>query len=298
MQKRLGIVGLLCLLPVGCNKKSEATKADPSPPTAVKSTHPSTTNAVRESPGAPMAATSGVAATASAAALPPGRSSVPTLDEWNATTKEVTVKGSSALGCETKMIREYLRVLCRGKNDTGGVPKHIVLQKGIVENHIFVDREIVSLVVPYVEGINATFVFTWSDTTHPFVLKWPRGTAKPAIIGTFEGAKSPLDGTAIDLELVKRCQGVYGFSDGDFPPEDIWALMSLNKYCLSTYRNDCSKLKDCNFGEPGAPVKCPSDRVPVLQWLCLERCNPDGSCPSGSTCERDNESGISVCVEE
>ncbi len=280
------------MLLVGCNKKTDDAKADPPTPTAAKSTNASTTNV------APTAATPGVAATASAAALPPGRSALPTLDEWNAMTKEVTVKGSSALGCETKMVREYLRVSCRGKNDTGGTAKHISLQKGIVENHIFVDRGVISLVVPYVEGINATFSFTWSDTAHPLVLKWPRGNAKPVIIGTFEGAKSPLDGTAIDLELVKRCKSVYGLGEEDVTPEDMWTLLSLNKYCVTTYRNDCSKLKDCNFGESSAPVKCPSNKIPILKHFCGQLCNPDRSCPPGSTCSLNEEDGTSVCWED
>jgi hypothetical protein len=172
------------------------------------------------------------------------------------------------------------------------------LQKGIVESHIFVDRGVMSLVLPYVEGINATFSFTWSDTAHPLVLKWPRGNAKPVIIGTFEGAKSPLDGTAIDHELVKRCKSVYGMDDLDVTPEDMWTLLSLNKYCVTTYRSDCSKLKDCNFGEASAPVKCPSDTVPLLEHFCVKRCGPDKSCPTGSTCEFDDVSGASVCIED
>lgn len=291
----MGLVGLLL---VGCSKKSEEAKADAPAPTAAQSPSVSTTNAKPASPGATPAATTGAIAAPPVTALPPGRTALPTLDEWNAMTKEVTVKGSSALGCETKMIREYLRVSCRGKNDTGGTPKHIVLQKGIADNHIFIDRGVMSVVVAYVEGINATFLFSWTDTAHPLVLKWPRGSAKPALIGTFEGAKSPLDGTAIDRDLVKRCSATFGLSDADFPAEDLWTIIALNKYCVSTYRNDCEKLKECNFSEPSAPVKCPGDMVPLMLHFCLPRCGPGGSCPAGSSCSTDLFDGAAVCVED
>src|SRR4051812_37398799 len=63
-------------------------------------------------------------------APPPGRTLMPTFDEWSSQRKEVTVKGSSALGCETKMVREYLRVSCRGKNDSGGTPTTVKVTKG------------------------------------------------------------------------------------------------------------------------------------------------------------------------
>src|SRR5438094_905269 len=49
------------------------------------------------------------------AVIPPPGSTPPTVAEWNAVTKEVTIKGSSALGCETKMLREWLRVSCHQK---------------------------------------------------------------------------------------------------------------------------------------------------------------------------------------
>jgi hypothetical protein len=44
--------------------------------------------------------------------LPEGRSFVPTDAEWRAA-GEVTVKGSTAAGCKTQIVREWLRVQCR-----------------------------------------------------------------------------------------------------------------------------------------------------------------------------------------
>ena len=41
-----------------------------------------------------------------------GRTTPPTIAEWGSV-GEVSVRNSSSLGCETKMVREWLRVTCR-----------------------------------------------------------------------------------------------------------------------------------------------------------------------------------------
>ena len=68
--------------------------------------------------------------------------------------KEVTVKGSSALNCETKIVREYLRVSCRGKNDSGGTPTAVkVTRGGRGEVFTFASPGVTSLIVPFVSGV-------------------------------------------------------------------------------------------------------------------------------------------------
>ena len=116
---------------------SSAASLAPSPPPAASSAAPALPTTA-ESGGA--SASARVAASAEAPApldagnpagsTLPGRSPVPTVAEWNAQTKEVTVKGSSALRCETKTVREWLRVSCRDKNDTGGTPTAVRITQG------------------------------------------------------------------------------------------------------------------------------------------------------------------------
>lgn len=122
-----------------------------------------------------------------------GRSKPPTLNEWASMTREVTVKGSSALGCETKIVREWLRVSCRGKNDTGGTPTKLrVVKGGRDEAMIFASAGVTSLVVPFVEGTDLAVAFSWTDKSHPLTIRWPRGAPQPPVVGVFEGAASPL----------------------------------------------------------------------------------------------------------
>lgn len=65
------------------------------------------------------------------AIIPPPNSTVPTIAEWDAAPWEITVSRSTPLGCETKMVREWLRVSCRDENTDGGkVLGLLIEQKG------------------------------------------------------------------------------------------------------------------------------------------------------------------------
>lgn len=137
--------------------------------------------------GAPAgtAAIPGPAATP-AAAGPNGRSTVPTTDEWSAA-KEIGVKGSTKLNCETKMVREWLRVSCRGKNDTGGEPRNVTLKKGggRGDTFVFSGNKVASLVCPFVNGTDIVAVFEWTDKKHELVVSWPYGAPEPQLKGEF-----------------------------------------------------------------------------------------------------------------
>jgi hypothetical protein len=120
---------------------------------------------------------------------PGGRSAVPSLDEWNAQTKEVAVTHSSKLNCETKMVREWLRVSCRGKNFSGGTPTGVTVTRGggRGDEFAFAGNEVASLVVRFVEGVDLEARFTWTDRSHVLRVFWPRGAPEPPPKGEFLG---------------------------------------------------------------------------------------------------------------
>jgi hypothetical protein len=124
--------------------------------------------------------------------LPPGRTPVPAPDEY-AAAREVTVKGSSALHCETKMVREWLRVSCRGANDTGGTPTAVTVTRGDREETVlYAAGGVTSMITPVLEGTEIEALFSWTDKRHSLVVKWPAGRPKPIVLGEFLGAASPL----------------------------------------------------------------------------------------------------------
>lgn len=156
-----------------------AAPAQTSAPAAVTNAPAATT--------APAATSSAITnAPAPAATGPNGRSAVPTLDEWNAAS-DVTVKGSSKLGCETRMVREWLRVSCRGKNATGGEPSNVTLKKGggHGDTFTFARNKVASLVCPFVDGTDIVAEFEWTDSKHELVVSWPHGAPTPPSKGEF-----------------------------------------------------------------------------------------------------------------
>ena len=223
-----------------------------------------------------------------------GRSKIPTLEEWHAV-KEITVKGSSALSCETKMVREWFRVLCRGKNDTGGKPTALrVIAGGGPGTFHYVSGGVVSLVSPFVEGTQLKAVFSWTDKSHDLILSWSPGAPKPTIIGVFEGAKSPLDppskataGKSFDY----ACKCSKAFWSRNVPPhlaeEDVFDCteVQVNADCLFSYPSDCISYAKCALGEPALMPNCRPGHVRVLTNECKKPCTTNEDCDGGATCK-------------
>ena len=193
-----------------------------------------------------------------------GRSAVPTVAEWNGAT-EVTVKGSSALGCSTKMLREWFRVSCSGKNDTGGTPTTVsVTRGGGAERFTFAQNGVTSLVMPFVEGTDVDAQFSWTDKSHKLVARWPRGAPRPGVVATFEGASSPLDRPAC----------------GDCMSEgDAQQAKAQGKSCCPTKK--CKTRGDC-----GSQVCCVGAMGDgVCRGSCdigntNQTCSSDAECPT------------------
>ncbi|MBW2456935.1 MAG: hypothetical protein JRI68_20645 [Deltaproteobacteria bacterium] len=199
----------------------------------------------------------------------------------------MTVKGSSALNCETKMVREWLRISCRGKNDTGGTPTTVQVTKGgRGQVFTFAAGGVTSLVMPFIDGTNLEAAFSWTDKSHKLVAHWPHGAPKPPIIATFEGAKSPLDGTAGNqgsqdklcnchkqVHKTPTCEGMLGAPDAD---------------CERTYGSDCAMLLACSRGEPSAFPRCrPGYKNGGVVGRCFKDCAGGGACPGGTTCSKE-----------
>ncbi len=122
-----------------------------------------------------------------------GRSAVPTQEEW-AGVGEVTVLGSSKLGCETKGVREWIRVSCRGDDRQRGTPTGVSLTKGggKGDTFTFASGGVASLVYPFFEGQHIEATFSWQRTRKGFKAEWPRGAPKPTAYGIFEGGDAHL----------------------------------------------------------------------------------------------------------
>lgn len=127
--------------------------------------------------------------------LPAGRSWAPTDDEWRRE-KECTVKGSTAAGCETKLVREWLRVRCLPQDDQDDVEGIEVLAGGHGDARAFRHEGSV-LIIPVVEGDSAKARFKWRQTERELTLELPKGGTRTMAFSE----KAPRDRKPLDLRL-------------------------------------------------------------------------------------------------
>lgn len=113
--------------------------------------------------------------------IPSTRSKVPTVAEWDAVTREIRVARSTPLGCETKMVREWVRISCRNHNDSGGKPTTVATKTaGGVEAYLFQKNNITSVVLPVLRGKYYDAVFSWTDKRQLLAVDWRSGN-RPVI---------------------------------------------------------------------------------------------------------------------
>lgn len=119
----------------------------------------------------------------------------PQLAEWGAA-REIPVKGSSAVACETKMVREWLRVMCVDRNATDGKPVAIVVKKGRSGpapkgENLRARNDITTLIVQVSPGTDFEAEFQWENGAHVLYVRRP-AEVMPARVAAFD--EDPIDG--------------------------------------------------------------------------------------------------------
>ncbi|HRI66742.1 MAG TPA: hypothetical protein PK156_20995 [Polyangium sp.] len=116
--------------------------------------------------------------------FPDTDSKPPSVQEWKTEAKIYIVKHSSSLVCETSVLREWLRVSCRGKpgqpNQPTGLKVVKAPKKG--QHFEFTKEGIASLVMQPRKGQTSEFTFEWSNWgTRTLTVTFPEGSEKPEI---------------------------------------------------------------------------------------------------------------------
>lgn len=166
---RSALIGLAVLFgcsdtPAAITSASAAAPASQAPASAMPTTAVSTTTTS--------------APTSTAAAFE--ESAEPELKEW-ATSKIVKVPGSTKNSCETRMVREWLRVMCVNRSTERGTPKLVTIQrgrpgKGHKGENLKVVNETTTLLVPVRPGTDFAATFEWENGSDELTVKWPQGT--------------------------------------------------------------------------------------------------------------------------
>ena len=210
---------------------------------------------------------------------PEGVSPLPSPSEWNAV-GENTVKGSTAAGCETKQVREWLRVRCSDRK-TGTYLGVALVEGRRAEVQLTGTIDGASAIVPVRKGerLRLAFLFDGEDgvIARPLLVEWTEAAPR------FEFEKG---GPSSDSpKWVPRAPKDFLECNARFSGESAvpWGNLEPNSPCLKY--PDCERKLACAQGHPNARPTCPEGQVNAgPDHRCLRQCSDAGSCADGQTC--------------
>jgi hypothetical protein len=247
-------------------------------------------------------------------ATPTNHSEVPTTEEWNKA-PAANIQGARTVGCEAKRVREWVRVLCRDYNYSGGYAFRVRVDKGKTsDTFVFQKKGVASLVFPVVAGTELAATFSWGPNpqyrtfTHALSMSWPKDTPEPAPLGRFVDAPESASGGGDVLALL--CSALLGPGVND-PQECRYGsdiIDAVSPECVRPYifggvaspelQND---MLNCQIGGPHGFARCFPDEIHVGHAPsneCALKCDPNGpSCPAPKECRNDHERGF-ACLQK
>jgi hypothetical protein len=218
--------------------------------------------------------------------LPEGRSRVPHVQEWEAS-RENLVRGSTRNRCQTRQIREWLRLDCRDEEESG--VEAVDLSAAAAEAFGVFERGGVVLWTPVHDGRDTAMTVRWSDHTEVLHV---RGSQSPA---TFEFVAT--DDAAVEVPPVREGPVVPAFLHAE-----PWALRPRGRArwfgeqtlpCLDVYTDRKDQVA-CLVGTRTHPPTCPEGRVNAgSAGHCLALCDTEAPCVRGVCAPWQ---GVKVCL--
>jgi hypothetical protein len=209
------------------------------------------------------------------------RSPVPVPQVW-LEAPEVIVTGSTAAGCETKRVREWLRVMC-GRTQTGLIPTRVTVAVDATgESQALATPRQTSLVTPLEPGRHVEVELAWTDHTRRLTIDWPLEAKAPVmklaapvrIPGTkpveplpdgfvehsdYESStfESPVERAICDCW--NRVHGGFRLPKTQARTEELFvcsgAYGAADAACTKTYAADCARMLECIRRDPASPPK-------------------------------------------
>jgi hypothetical protein len=236
-------------------------------------------------------------------------SPLPTAEEWT-TAREIVVEGSTPLRCETRKVREYVRILCRKLGSLGGRPTAVKLISGgrgeaLTESH----PGLTSLIVPYEPGSEVTAEFSWTNERQELYLSWryDNDRTMPASLGRFKRLWPPVPQGAMSISFM----GGRSITQHEMTTYEMCNCHASlfktscdeiagrpNDECASTYRENCEKMLLCAMGDLYTLPTCRENQILTQPGnVCGEICEKSADCRrAGYSCVS-RPDGPSICRE-
>ncbi|MEZ4360578.1 MAG: hypothetical protein R3B48_10370 [Kofleriaceae bacterium] len=227
------------------------------------------------------AAVAAALAAALAAPPPPRRadapSAVPLPSQWNAV-REINVAGSTEASCETKVVREWLRVLCTPRDYAAATPTRLIVRSDSTgAAMVLVMPRSASLVVPVGRGDRVTIEFQWPNAVRVLEVGWPE--TAPALTAAFSVQSRDPTGPAYTYnpkfetdahrQACSCWQRVYDQARDPSPQDPACPGIygELSPGCAA-YADRCSEQVACLIRDPSSPpLRGPDGGPPVVPSL-------------------------------
>jgi hypothetical protein len=197
--------------------------------------------------------------------------------------REVTVPGSTAAGCETYIVDEWLTLRCHAGGQDKAVPTGVkVLSAPLSEWVIYRDSSkdgppALVVQVPLVRGEPTALEFRWPERGRVLSVDW--GSRTSGVTIAFGPLEAPETAKIPDVPRPREAicaavkeAGVDGKCD-EMPLFD-------NPSCFDTYGGDAKGAVACLLGE--RDPACPRGQAPVGAFQrCLPLCSKDIACQKG-----------------
>ena len=192
------------------------------------------------------------------------RSPVPLPDVFRRA-PEVIVTGSSDASCETKQVREWLRIRCARTLITHPRSIEITRDDGHEAMALVLPEEM-SLVVPVVEGRQLDATLTWNDKIRALHIAWPTGGKPRFAFDKPVTRRAPADepdvrvtfASPVERAICDCWQRVFGGGrdqDSQKTPSCPGAYGDADPLCVAKYAQParCAELLACTRRDPVSP---------------------------------------------
>lgn len=263
-----GVVGMSLLAACGSDKAEGASSAAPTASVAATVvTSTSTTSVAAPAPTAP--------APTAVPVIAAGPSEEPSLPDWGKA-REVKLAGSGKVGCETKMVREWLRVMCVPRSTELGKPVSIRIDRGRdgarpKGENLKAVNDITTLIVPVRPGTDFSATFAWEQGSHVLTVTLPSSgdeTERAMSFDVPEPETAAPSEPAPPGEAVKpepASADIEGF--GALPTEEAWRAEKEVRVSGSSALGCETKLLGGYFR---AKCKAPSDATKLKNIVFLK----------------------------
>jgi hypothetical protein len=196
---------------------------------------------------------------------------------------EVTVPGSSAAGCETYIVDEWLTLRCHDHGNDKAPPLGVKVRSApLGEAVIYRDKgydkdPAVVVQVAVTRGVVTMVDFRWPTRSRRLDTVWDGNKVTTSF--------HPLpDDEARDIPDVAapRPEVCAALKDASITRPCDHVPFLDNPACFTTYKGDAASIAGCLFGDRAAAPSCPRGQAPVgVFQRCLPLCGKEAPCAAG-----------------